>query len=147
MDLSRISESTSPDAATESEAAKREKEFYETNPEAGLKDEFLRIKVEDLRTELEKKKNFERMRDKYAEKAHDLVYVWTTILIVALLLQVAFAVIFNGIFGRESFSLFSDKVLIALITGITVNIVAVFLTVIRNLFPVTSNGGKRSTKS
>ncbi|MEG2273228.1 MAG: hypothetical protein RSC05_13255 [Acinetobacter sp.] len=77
------------------------------------------------------------MRETYASKAYRFVWLWSIALIVILVLQGSDAPsvkLFSLQFNAHTFNL-SDKVLIALISGVTVNIVAVFVVVIRNLFP------------
>jgi len=77
------------------------------------------------------------MRETYARKAYRFVWLWSVTLIVILVLQGSkspevklwFLHIKSAEFNLDS------KVLIALITGVTVNIVAVFIVVMRNLFP------------
>ncbi|EBS2694798.1 hypothetical protein ZQ65_15210 [Salmonella enterica subsp. enterica serovar Newport] len=77
------------------------------------------------------------MRETYARKAYRFVWLWSVALIIILILQGSNAPdvhIFFLEFKAHDFDL-SDKVLITLISGVTVNIVAVFVVVIRNLFP------------
>ncbi len=77
------------------------------------------------------------MREIYALKAHRFVWLWSVALIVILVLQGSDAPsvhIFFFEFKAHKFHL-DNSVLIALISGVTVNIVAVFVVVMRNLFP------------
>jgi hypothetical protein len=68
------------------------------------------------------------LRDKYASKAYWFVWVWSAVLFILLFLSGS-----KSVFGFE-FEL-SETVTVALITGVTVNILGVFLSVMNNLFP------------
>lgn len=68
------------------------------------------------------------LREKYADKAHNLA---TGCLSMWAVLLGANGVI-NALQGRE---MWSDKVIIAVTTGVTVSVLAAFLGVIRGLFP------------
>ncbi|HCL5313117.1 TPA: hypothetical protein N2G38_005538 [Salmonella enterica] len=77
------------------------------------------------------------MRETYARKAYRFVWLWSVALIVILILQGSDAPnvhIFFFEFKAHEFHL-DNPVLIALISGVTVNIVAVFVVVMRSLFP------------
>lgn len=77
------------------------------------------------------------MREMYARKAYRFVWLWSVALIIILVLQGSDAPdvrIFFLEFKAHEFHL-DNSVLIALISGVTVNIVAVFVVVMRNLFP------------
>ncbi|EOE6860019.1 hypothetical protein ACKS2O_002472 [Cronobacter dublinensis] len=77
------------------------------------------------------------MRETYAKKAYRFVWLWSVTLIVILVLQGSKAPEVKIWFLQMKSADFNldSKVLIALITGVTVNIVAVFIVVMRNLFP------------
>lgn len=77
------------------------------------------------------------MRETYARKAYRFVWLWSITLIVILILEGSKAPEVSVWFLKIKSADFSldPKVLIALITGVTVNIVAVFIVVMRNLFP------------
>lgn len=77
------------------------------------------------------------MRETYAKKAYRFVWLWSVTLIIILVLQGSKAPEVKLWFIQIKSSSFDldSKVLIALITGVTVNIVAVFIVVMRNLFP------------
>ncbi|MDT3608030.1 hypothetical protein [Cronobacter dublinensis] len=77
------------------------------------------------------------MRETYAKKAYRFVWLWSVTLIVILVLQGSKAPEVKVWFFHMKSADFNldSKVLIALITGVTVNIVAVFIVVMRNLFP------------
>jgi hypothetical protein len=68
------------------------------------------------------------LRETYANKAYCLavgcLFMWTLLLVVS--------GIHNAFHGRE---MWSDKVIIAATTGVTVSVLAAFLGVIRGLFP------------
>jgi hypothetical protein len=77
------------------------------------------------------------MREMYARKAYRFVWLWSVALIVILILQGAKypqLKLWALELKAADFSL-DPKIVIALITGVTVNIVAVFIVVMRNLFP------------
>lgn len=77
------------------------------------------------------------MRETYAKKAYRFVWLWSVTLIVILVLQGSTSPqVKIWFFEMKSSSFELDtKIVIALITGVTVNIVAVFIVVMRNLFP------------
>lgn len=68
------------------------------------------------------------LREKYADKAYNLaagcLSMWTVLL--------GASGVINALQGRE---MWSDKVIIAVTTGVTVSVLAAFLGVIRGLFP------------
>ncbi|MCU5775086.1 hypothetical protein N5923_23490 [Erwiniaceae bacterium BAC15a-03b] len=87
--------------------------------------------------ENEGQEQFLTMREMYAKKAYRFVWLWSVALIVILVLQGAkypHLKLWVVEFKASDFNLESN-VLIALISGVTVNIVAVFIVVMRNLFP------------
>lgn len=99
-----------------------------------------RIRDSEARIMAVKVKHHEQnldMRAKYASKAYRFVWLWSVALIVIIILQGSSAptlkILFIN-FNAHNFKL-DNNVLIALISGVTVNIVAVFVVVIRNLFP------------
>ncbi|PKA32490.1 hypothetical protein CWR41_22720 [Cedecea lapagei] len=77
------------------------------------------------------------MRETYARKAYRFVWLWSITLIIIIILQGSKAPEVKFWFIKMKALDFDldPKVLIALITGVTVNIVAVFIVVMRNLFP------------
>ncbi|ATM85086.1 hypothetical protein [Yersinia frederiksenii] len=89
------------------------------------------------------------MRETYARKAYRFVWLWSVALIVILILQGAkYPVIKLWALEIRAFDFDLDpKVLIALISGVTVNIVAVFVVVMRNLFPSDSKEKDEKKKS
>lgn len=91
-------------------------------------------KGEDVEAVLDRRQN-RALREKYADKAYGLAQVclfgWAGMLVASGLV--------NGVRGE---SLWSDKVIIAVTTGVTVSVLAAFLGVIRGLFP-NGNGDKK----
>jgi hypothetical protein len=88
------------------------------------------------------------MRETYALKAYRFVWIWSVFLILVIILQGSKAPdvkLFFFEFKAHDFSL-DSKVVIALISGVTVNIVAVFVVVIKNLFPSDGKGISSKTK-
>ncbi|MBI0275700.1 hypothetical protein I6H07_07605 [Hafnia alvei] len=97
----------------------------------------LELKAKLLEGEIDLQKQQIEMRSMYASKAYRFVWLWSIALIVILILEGSQAPtlkIFFIEFNAHEFKLESN-VIIALISGVTVNIVAVFVVVIRNLFP------------
>lgn len=90
-----------------------------------------------LKWKIKSQKQDVKMRRKYASKAYSFVFMWSCFLFL-----VVFFVGFGDVkieandFKLHSSFKISDTTLIALISGVTVNIVAVFVIVIRNLFPI-----------
>jgi hypothetical protein len=70
-------------------------------------------------------------RKKYANRTFALLCAWIALLFVVLG--------FQGFGARTGFAL-SDKVLITLITGTTVNVIGIFLAVMNYLFPSVRGG-------
>ncbi len=91
------------------------------------------------------------MRETYATKAYRFVWLWSIALIVIIVLQGSKSPsvhLFFFEFKATEFNL-DPKIIVALISGVTINIVAVFVVVIRNLFPSEakiSNSTKKSNK-
>ncbi|MEI7202530.1 hypothetical protein WCT67_20665 [Pectobacterium parvum] len=88
------------------------------------------------------------MRKTYASKAYRFVWMWSIALIVILILQGSSyptLKIFFITLEAHNFNL-DNSVIIALISGVTVNIVAVFVVVIRNLFPSESKDDVENDK-
>lgn len=86
-------------------------------------------------------KQDQALRDKYAAKAYKFVGAWSIVLAILLVL--------DGIEipGSVGFNL-SENILLALIGGVTVNVLAVFLSVMNYLFPqkLQRNTSKRGTR-
>jgi len=78
------------------------------------------------------------LREKFAEKAYEM----STGCLCAWFVLLATSGIVNALQGRE---MWSDKVIIAVTTGVTVSVLAAFLGVIRGLFP--GNAPKESGKT
>jgi len=71
------------------------------------------------------------LREKFAEKAYDM----GTGCLCAWFIMLFCSGIINALLGKE---MWSDKVIIAVTTGVTVSVLAAFLGVIRGLFPGSS---------
>lgn len=78
-----------------------------------------------------------QLREKYADAARQLA----TGSLVAWFLMLASQGIIKAVTDKE---MWSDKVLIAVTTGVTVSVMTAFLGVIRGLFPNGANGGSVS---
>lgn len=92
-----------------------------------------------LEQEVENHKANRELRDTYADKAHRLAQGCICFWVLA----VSSDGIIFGITGRQ---MLSDTVLIALTTGVTINVLAAFLGVIKGLFP-SANSAHRPAKS
>lgn len=118
--------------------AEEEQKEYKSE-DTNIDNQLALIRVNEAQKELEIKnahlKGIEQdqnLRNTYAKKAYGFVRIWSVGLFILLMLSgIKELFVFGTIF---TFSL-TDSVLIALITGVTVNILAAFLTVINNLFP------------
>ncbi len=96
------------------------------------------IKRKLLKSQVRKYKEDVRLRREHASKAYRFVWFWSVALILILLLAGSSSspeVKFWFVEFKPAFFKLSDGVLITLISGVTVNIVAVFAIVIRNLLP------------
>ncbi|MGM3192923.1 hypothetical protein ACS25B_18725 [Dickeya dadantii subsp. dieffenbachiae] len=95
------------------------------------------LRVELLQGKVKLQQQQLDMRQTYASKAYRFVWLWSIALIVILLLQGSSYPSFKFLFiqfNAHDFKL-DKEIVIALISGVTINIVAVFVVVIRNLFP------------
>lgn len=102
-----------------------------------------KLKRRQLKGQLRRQKQNTRMRRIYASKAYRFVWMWSLFFFFILVLS-GFK---NLTIEAKNFKLISEftldtSVLIALITGVTVNIVAVFIIVMRNLFPSAAQEAK-----
>lgn len=99
--------------------------------------------VNDVTLEDQERRQTIELRERYARKAYRFVCKSVYLLFLVVGADVFFRVMFHGYSlvipsYRElppAFSGLDSKVLIALISGVTVNVVAVFIVVMRNLFP------------
>lgn len=142
------SHKTSADELSEKELAEYQNK-NNTEGTEGFKRERARLllalqeeKVVQAKAHNDNIKQDRELRANYADKAYRFVWVWSGVLFTLLFLSGA-----KNIFGFE-FEL-SDTVLIALISGVTVNILGVFLSVMNNLFPRKSpatNNVKNNTR-
>ncbi|WP_334018146.1 hypothetical protein [Burkholderia orbicola] len=91
------------------------------------------------------------LRIEYASKAYAFVKGSVAALFSVIAAVIFLNTLFNAVVGPalgiKDFVALSDKVLIALISGVTVNVLAVFLVVVRNLFPASLNEAKNGKKS
>jgi hypothetical protein len=90
----------------------------------------LNAAIEKHKVQIDGIRQDQDLRDKYASKAYGFVWLWSFILFLILILTGL-----KNFFGFEITFELSDSVLIALISGVTINILAVFLAVMNNLFP------------
>lgn len=109
------------------------KELTDVREDFELKETLIRL--ERLEHELKERKSHLDLREKYAPKAYAFVTNSVNFLFAILLLTGFFNILFQGVGQVKNFQFLSDTVLVALISGVTVNVLAVFLAVIRNLFP------------
>ncbi|EQA4283441.1 hypothetical protein ACX2VH_000158 [Cronobacter dublinensis] len=81
---------------------------------------------------IEDKKADRALRERFGDKAYKVVrktlYGWAWLLII-----------YSAIKFRFNISIFSDNVLIAITSAVTLNVFAAFLGVIRGLFPTTKS--------
>lgn len=143
------------------EMVKEEKEDYEAqaapDPEslaeikkaAALSDaKFSKLKRKLLKGQVRRQQQNNKMRKIYASKAYKFVWLWSIFFFVILLLSGYKDLTIEGLnFKLTSKFELSEPVLIALITGVTVNIVAVFIIVMRNLFPSSEKEDKEADKT
>lgn len=140
-------------ASSKSDLAKQEKQAYsaQTTPDVETLNEIklataqIQLKLRQAQVDREHAHNDgikqdQLLRDKYAAKAYRFVWGWSSVLFIILFLSGS-----KSILGFE-FEL-SENVLLALITGVTVNILAVFLSVINNLFPIKPSIATRLRKN
>jgi len=103
-----------------------------------LSDEkFNKLKRKLLKGQIKLQTQDTKMRSEYAGKAYRFVWLWSIALIIIIILDGSSSPtlkFWSFEFHPKDFHL-DPNVLIALITGVTVNIVAVFIVVMRNLFP------------
>lgn len=129
-------------AATERAAA--EAAFF--SEPAPANDEFEEMDLKERQHNLD-------LRIEYASKAYAFVKGSVAALFAVIAAVIFLDTLFNAVVGPalgiKNFVALSDKVLIALISGVTVNVLAVFLVVVRNLFPNSGteakNGQKKAT--
>ncbi len=93
-----------------------------------------------INEEAENQKANRALRSQYASKAHDLaagcIQFWAVLISV------------NGIvYGLTDIQIVSDTAMIAITTGVTINVLAAFLGVIRGLFPADPPNKKETRKS
>ena len=99
-----------------------------------------------LKWKIRNNKQDVKMRRRYASKAYNFVFLWSCFLFITIILSgyKDIKISSPNLNITSKFEL-NDSVLIALISGVTVNIVAVFVIVIRNLFPNAKSDGDNSS--
>lgn len=101
-----------------------------------------------VKWKIKRQKQDLKMRKYYASKAYRFVWLWSLFLFSIITLKGFSKIEIKYLdFDFSSSFIIEDKVTIALITGVTVNIVAVFLVVMRNLFPNHKVNDKNKQKS
>jgi lysylphosphatidylglycerol synthetase-like protein (DUF2156 family) len=121
----------------EAQASTEAESLAEIKKVQALSDEkFSKVRRRLLKGQLRRQKQNTRMRRIYASKAYRFVWMWSLFFFCILILSgfKHLTIESNDFKLTSEFSL-DSSVLIALITGVTVNIVAVFIIVMRNLFP------------
>ena len=91
-----------------------------------------------LKLKVKREKQEITLRKKFADKAYGFVWFWSIAVLFLIFLSSSKSTkieIFGLITIEPARFELSENVSIALITGVTVNILAVFLAVMRNLFP------------
>lgn len=111
-------------------------------------EKFEKLKRKILKNQVKFQTQEMEMRSEYASKAYRFVWLWSIVLVVLLLISGSKSPEINLLFIKIKASEFSleKEVLIALISGVTVNIVAVFVVVIRNLFPSSHIKNEKNNK-
>lgn len=83
-----------------------------------------------IREQVETQRANRTLRQRYADKAHQLALGCIAFWIIT----IGAVGVVNAVTGRQ---ILSDTVLVAVTTGVTVNVLAAFIGVIRGLFPAT----------
>lgn len=121
----------------EAQASTEAESLAEIKKAQALSDaKFSKLKRRLLKGQLRRQRQNTKMRRIYASKAYRFVWMWSLFFFCILILS-GFKDLMIDSPNFKLVSKFSldTPVLIALITGVTVNIVAVFIIVMRNLFP------------
>lgn len=121
----------------EAQASTEAESLAEIKKAQALSDaKFSKLKRRLLKGQLRRQRQNTKMRRIYASKAYRFVWMWSLFFFCILMLS-GFKDLTLDSPNFKLVSKFSldPPVLIALITGVTVNIVAVFIIVMRNLFP------------
>ncbi|AUT90752.1 TPA: hypothetical protein O4E20_002157 [Proteus mirabilis] len=97
---------------------------------------FDKLYRKSLKAKVKRQNQNIELRKLYASKAYRFVWMWSIVFFIIILLSgyKDIEIIGTDLKIKSTFEM-NDKVLIALITGVTINIVAVFVIVIKNLFP------------
>lgn len=133
----------------EAQAASDPESLAEIKKAAALSDaKFSKLKRKLLKGQVRRQQQNNKMRKIYASKAYKFVWLWSVFFFVILLLSgYQDLIVETSSFRLTSKFSLGDSVLIALITGVTVNIVAVFIIVMRNLFPSSEKEDKETDKT
>ncbi|EPE2231808.1 hypothetical protein ACSG4H_003787 [Cronobacter turicensis] len=131
------------------QAAPDPESLAEIKKAAALSDaKFSKLKRKLLKGQVRRQKQNNKMRKIYASKAYKFVWLWSIFFFLILLLSGYKNITIEALnFKLTSKFELNDPVLIALITGVTVNIVAVFIIVMRNLFPSSEKEDKEVDKT
>ncbi|MBF4179132.1 hypothetical protein [Lelliottia nimipressuralis] len=131
------------------QAAPDPESLAEIKRAAALSDaKFSKLKRKLLKGQVRRQKQNNKMRKIYASKAYKFVWLWSIFFFLILLLSGYKNLTIEALdFKLISKFELNDPVLIALITGVTVNIVAVFIIVMRNLFPSSEKEDKEADKT
>ncbi len=126
----RLDDITVPPGASEQEGRRRLAEEAESLAEAKQRVEIHVALRKERRQERQHKIDVRQRRD-YANRLYCLAVAWLIAVLAVLTLAG-----FHGWHGmiRGKFYL-SDSVLIAVVSGLTVNVLGIFITVVRHLFP------------
>ncbi|HBT4743489.1 TPA: hypothetical protein MB334_000085 [Klebsiella pneumoniae] len=133
----------------EAQAAPDPESLAEIKKAAALSDaKFSKLKRKLLKGQVRRQKQNNKMRKIYASKAYKFVWLWSIFFFIILILSGYKSITIEGFnFKLTSRFELENPVLIALITGVTVNIVAVFIIVMRNLFPSSEKEDKEADKT
>jgi len=132
-----------------SQASSDPESLAEIKKAAAISDaKFSKLKRRLLKGQVKRQRQNNKMRKIYASKAYKFVWLWSIFFFIIILLSGFKNLTIEGTDFKiiSNFSI-ADPVLIALITGVTVNIVAVFIIVMRNLFPSSDKEDKEADKS
>ena len=106
------------------------KEISET-PDQKTAEELKTLELEERAARLAKLNQDLELREKYSGKLFDLIKYWLAAIFLLLLLQ--------GFVGVHGYFALSDKVLITIIGGTTINVLGLFAIVANYIFPKESS--------
>lgn len=133
----------------EAQASTEAESLAEIKKAQALSDaKFSKLKRRLLKERVKRQRQDSRMRKLYASKAYRFVWLWSVFFFLILLLAGFKKIEIKSLdFHLISEFALDPSVLIALITGVTVNIVAVFIIVMRNLFPSSAKEEKETAEN